>query len=383
MTMSALGQYLLEQGWVDRDQLRDALAYQQRAGGRLGTSLLEKGYLREDRLLEALAAQQGVPIARADDLAGISPEVIQQLSSKLASRHLAIPFRASGSRVDVALARTDDLDQLDELSFAVGKSLRPHLAVEARLYRALEIYYRVPCPPRFRTLAERLDRESAEKPATPGASGSVSPNTRSPTTAPSAKQSQNLPRRPVRQLQPPAQRTIPLTKEQRRSLEPTVPSSEPSLAKRLAAAGSPDAVGRVLLAALGEHFVRSILFRVARHSVSGWLSHGPDVHRDTLAAYSVDLRQPTVFRQIDRNGLFCGRLAAGPLHDELARCWGGGLEQECLVAPVRVRDRMVCALYGDRGRLGLSGVDVEAAKRIAGKVGLAFERLILDRKLSR
>ena len=381
--MSALGQYLLQHGWIDREQLRDALAHQQKAGGRLGTSLLEKGHLGEERLLEALAARQEAPVATAEDLADIAPDVIQRLSAKIASRHLAIPFRASDSRIDVALARADDLARLDELSFAAGKSLRPHLAVEARLYHALETYYQVPCPPRFRTLVDRLDRESGKGSTPPGGPGSVSPDTRSLAVSLPAERPKSGPRRSVRDPQPPARRTIPLTEDQRLSLEPTVPSPQTSLAKRLAAAGSTDAVGGLLLAALEEHFVRSILFRVSRHSVSGWLGHGPDVRRDELAGYSSDLRQPTVFRQVDRDGLFRGALVASPSHDELARCWGGGLEDECLIVAVRVRGRMVCALYGDRGPFGLGGLDVGAVEQIASNAGLAFERLILERKLRR
>ncbi len=382
MVMNALGQYLLAQRWIAPDELEDALLNQQEAGGRLGTSLLERGYLSEDRLLEALSVQQNAPVARAADLADISPDVTHLLPPKIASRHLAIPFNAMGSRVDIALARTDNLAQLDELSFVMGKTLRPHVAVEARLYHALEVYYRVPCPRRFRILVEHLDRKPRKATAATGQGpAAIVPE---PATAnPPVERPQRGPRRIVRELRPPAQRTIPLTEDERRALRPTMPGPERSPAELLAAANSPEAIGRALLTALDEHFVRSLLFRVARGSVSGWLGHGPGIDRDWLAGYSVGLRQATVFRQVDREGLFRGALASTPPHDSLARCWGGGLGDECLVSAVRVRGRMICVLYGDRGPLGLRGLEQDAVERLAGKAGLAFERLILDRKLRR
>ena len=381
---SALGQYLLEQQWIEREELEDALLNQQEAGGRLGTSLLEMGLLSEDQLLGALSQQQQAPVATASDLAEIAPDVTHLLPPKIASRHLAVPFRAMGSRVDIALARTDNLAQLDELSFVMGKTLRPHVAVEARLYHALENYYRVPCPRRFRRLVERLDRTAAEPAAANGprpvAEAALPGGAEAPTTDTRLKSG---PRRNVRELRAPSQRSIPLSEDERRALEPTMPGPRLSLAEQLASAGSPDAIGRLLLAALDEHFVRTLLFRVARSTISGWLGHGPGIDRDWLAGYSVGLRQATVFRQIQSDGLFRGHLTSSPPHDSLARCWGGGLQHECLVAAVRVRDRMVCAFYGDRGPLGLRGLEEDAVQQLSGKAGLAFERLILDRKLRR
>lgn len=379
--MSALGQYLLERSWIEQSQLDDALLNQQEIGGRLGTSLLERGYLSEEQLLEALSVQQRAPVARAADLAEVPAEVIQLLPPKIASRHLAIPFKLLGSRVDVALARTDNLSQLDELSFVMGKTLRPHVAVEARLYHALETYYRVPCPRRFRTLIDAL----ALAPRRPAPVAAENAGLAAPAAPPSGpiERLQRGPRRIVRELRPPDQRTIPLTEDQRRALEPTLAAPELSLPQQLAAAESPEAIGRLLLTALAEHFVRSLLFRVARRSVSGWLGHGPGIDRDWLAGYSVGLRQATVFRQVDQDGLFRGTLVSNPPHDSLARCWGGGLHNECLVAAVRVRGRMICVLYGDRGPLGLGGLDEDAVEEVAGKAGVAFERLILDRKLRR
>ena len=61
-SMSALGQFLLEQRWLQEDELADALRIQQEVGGRLGTSLIERGYLSEELLLRALAEQNAVVI---------------------------------------------------------------------------------------------------------------------------------------------------------------------------------------------------------------------------------------------------------------------------------------------------------------------------------
>jgi len=149
----------------------------------------------------------------------------------------------------------------------------------------------------------------------------------------------------------------------------------------LATARSGGEIGRILLASASEHFVHTLLFRVARRQVSGWLGSGPGLDLSWLRSYSVGLRQPTVFREVERGATFRGALAANPHHTSLARCWGGELERECLVLPLRVRGRLVGALYGDRGAPALGSIDTAAVERLAAKAGLAFERLILDRKL--
>jgi GAF domain-containing protein len=80
------------------------------------------------------------------------------------------------------------------------------------------------------------------------------------------------------------------------------------------------------------------------------------------------------------SGLHVGPLADMPAHRELAACWGGQLPRECLLLPVRLRDRLVTVLYLDAAGGPLGRIDLEGLQRLAAATARALERLILQKK---
>jgi len=139
--MGKLGQILVARGWITVQQLTRALKNQNVVGGRLGTCLLEMDALTEDLLAKGLAEQLGVPAATLDDLHGIPEEVRDLLPAKLARRCRAVPFRALGGRLDVAMLDARNLACQDEIAFATGKRVKVHVGLEIRIFEALEKYY--------------------------------------------------------------------------------------------------------------------------------------------------------------------------------------------------------------------------------------------------
>ena len=65
-----------------------------------------------------------------------------------------------------------------------------------------------------------------------------------------------------------------------------------------------------------------------------------------------------------------------PAHRELARAWGGELPRDCVMLPVRMRDRLVTVIYAD----GAKRVDLAQLQRLAAATAAAFERCILLKK---
>ncbi len=153
-----LGDLLEHQGVLSREHLLRALRNQKVVGGKLGTCLLEIDAVSEDALLRALAEQQGVEPATPEDLRGIADEVLELVPAKVARGHLVVPFRSSGTQIQLAMIDARDLRALDELGFVTGRRVRPHVASEVRILEALEKYYGSECPPRFGKLLDRLNR---------------------------------------------------------------------------------------------------------------------------------------------------------------------------------------------------------------------------------
>ncbi len=471
--MSKLGQLLVARGWITVQQLPRALKNQSVVGGRLGTCLLEMDAISEDLLLKGLSEQLGVPGASVEDLRGIPEEVRDLLPARIARRCRAVAFRVAGGALDVALADTRNLGSQDEIAFATGKRVRVHVALEIRLFEALEKYYDEECPARFAHLLDRLNRTrylwereaAAEQPAAqrspeprPGASGAMGAMRRpfdhddrlapplrleapplpeppglaepraprpQPAAPPPAPRLQVAPPRPapppplsavapppaglaapgprpVAAPQPAAPaspvaapaavpkpapaRSISLTDEElqalgRREAEMPAPASLTEVQAAFEATHDRDEVGQILLAFLARTYKRVALFQAGRDRVTGWRGRGEGVDGEALARFTATFDQPSIFLNLRQgSGLHLGPLPPMPVHRELARTWGGELPRECVMLPVRLRDRLVTVIYAEGAGPGAGGLHLEELKRLTDLTAAAFERCILHKK---
>jgi hypothetical protein len=490
--MGKLGQILVARGWITVQQLTRALKNQNVVGGRLGTCLLEMDALTEDQLAKGLSEQLGVPAAVVDEMRGIPEEVRELLPSKLARRCRAVPFRALGGRLDVAMLDARNLACQDEIAFATGKRVKVHVGLEIRIYEALEKYYDEECPSRFAHLLDRLNRsrymweredpERATAPAEPTEvldmgpfappPKLVPPPLPEPALPPSPRRERALhplpplapvspiggapPSRPLsvpllrppetarpaaaaelvdlplRRPPPPPLRSVPLTPEEKAALAaperstaapeppappsnvvpiaaaapapPSPPAPAPAAASspvKTASAKSPatppatpeevedelrgttdlEEVARLLLAFLAGRYRRAALFQVARNVVTGWRLAGEGVDNATFARFAVGFDQPSIFLNLRQgSGIHMGSLPPMPAHRELARAWGGELPRDCVMLPVRLKDRLVTVIYADRAENGAPGLPLDELRRLAAATAGAFERCIMGKK---
>jgi hypothetical protein len=413
--MAKLGQLLVARGWITVQQLTRALKNQNVAGGRLGTCLLEMDALSEDLLLKGLAEQHGVPAAGPDDLRGVPEEVLELVPGKLARRLRCIPFHVELSRLDLAVIDPRNLSAQDEIAFASGKRVRVFVAPEIRILEALEKYYGEECPSRFSNVLDRLNRARYlwDKPASPQQpeltqpllqgpfdtpprlkmpphlpAVAASPATLSPSTGPaSAPAAAPVPKPPP----VPRAKSVSLTPEERVELgafswvEPATghsgqaPITLDEAKAALDKAGDLDQVGEVLLGFLGRIYRRAALFHVTRDRVAGWRIHGAGIDRDAFAQFSVGFDQPSLFLNLRQgSSLYLGPLPPMPAHRQLARAWGGDLPRDCVMLPVRVKERMVLVLYADGATGGT--ISLPTVQQLTAAATAAVERCILARK---
>lgn len=139
-TRKRIGQLLVEGGALDTYQLESALAHQRRWGGRLGRAIVHLGFLREADVLSAVGAQLGVAYVPLQDKE-IPHDVLSLVPEKLVRSRKVLPIarlreHRRGPLV-VACPDPSDLHVLDELAFATGLEIRPVLASEDELDRAI------------------------------------------------------------------------------------------------------------------------------------------------------------------------------------------------------------------------------------------------------
>jgi len=140
MARVLIGELLVRQGRIDEMQLRSALAHQRQFGGRLGRAIVSLGFLPEPTFLEALGEQLGAQVVAVGDRP-VDPRVLSLVPARLLRSRKAVPLaRLDETRrgpLVVAVADPGDLGLLDELSFVTGLDIRPVLASEADLDRAI------------------------------------------------------------------------------------------------------------------------------------------------------------------------------------------------------------------------------------------------------
>lgn len=140
MARMPIGELLKQQHLIDDLQLRSAIAYQRKWGGRIGQAFVRLGFMDEPEVLEHVARQLGVPFVTIESRI-ISPEIIKLVPEKLMRQRKIIPLALlSESRrgpLIVALSQPENLHVLDEIAFATGLMVKPVLASEEDIERSL------------------------------------------------------------------------------------------------------------------------------------------------------------------------------------------------------------------------------------------------------
>jgi hypothetical protein len=159
------------------------------------------------------------------------------------------------------------------------------------------------------------------------------------------------------------------------------PASLPELEAALQETNDREEVARTVLSFLERGHRRVALFQVTKERVGGWMAQGEGIDPKAFDRFSVGFDQPSLFLNLRHgSGFHLGPMAPMPAHKELARAWGGELPQDCVLLPVRIKDRLVAVVYADGARKGLGGVELPQLQRLTASLAAALERCILHKK---
>jgi type IV pilus assembly protein PilB len=135
-----LGEILLREGLVTRDQLAQALAEQKNSKHRLGYVLVKLGLVQELEITKVLARQYRMP---AVDLTRfeVDPKIIKLVPADMATKSVVLPLKREGRTLTVAMADPTDLGLLEDLKFITRFDLFPVIAGEYTLRNLIEKHY--------------------------------------------------------------------------------------------------------------------------------------------------------------------------------------------------------------------------------------------------
>jgi hypothetical protein len=142
-----LGQFLVEAGIIDDDQLRAALLYQRRSGCRLGQALIHLNLANEAHVVQALSRQlKCVQVDLAGLQAGPALEcALKLVPPELALRKKILPVGASENTLTLAMADPSDAALVRDLSLMTGRRVNVGIAGEGEIVAAISHLYSFTC----------------------------------------------------------------------------------------------------------------------------------------------------------------------------------------------------------------------------------------------
>ena len=137
---SSLGERLVAEGYLTREQLRAALEEERQGRAPLHRTVVARGLVSADVVAAYLAEEVGLPFVRLSDFV-IDTEVLKVVPEDVCRRHRVFPLFRIGNTLTVATAEPSDIVALDQVKRASGLDVDAAVASEAEIAEALDQYY--------------------------------------------------------------------------------------------------------------------------------------------------------------------------------------------------------------------------------------------------
>src|SRR5579864_3425835 len=137
---SRLGEILVKDSLISADQLKQALDYQKKNGGRLGTCLVKMGIVSDEDITAVLSRQYGVPSINLK-FYEVDPSVIKLVPQETAIRYQIVPLSRVGSTLTIAMTDPTNVFAMDDIKFMTGFNVEPVVASESAISEAIGKFY--------------------------------------------------------------------------------------------------------------------------------------------------------------------------------------------------------------------------------------------------
>lgn len=313
-----VGEALVKEGLITRQQLEIALQRQVQFGGRIGTNILELRFIGEDELTKFLSRYFRIPPVLPDMLATIDEEVVGSISAEIVEKYMILPFKKERNRLHAAMLNPKDIREIDELRFITGFDIIPYVITELRLLYALEKYYGIKRQLRYISLTDRFNPEA---------------------------------------------------KVEEDSIE--------KIKKAFCDVKETEEIAGILIQAAYKFAARVGVFIIKGKNIVGWKGRGISVE-----GFSVTGEEDmSVFSDVlKRRSYYRGPVLKVKGNEPLIKLLGGA-PQDALLMPIDIRERAVALLYVDNGNSSVLDANVGYLSKLATMAGIAFEIMLLKNKI--
>jgi type IV pilus assembly protein PilB len=160
-TPERLGDLLVREKLITREQLDKAVQEQKQSGTRVGYNLVKLGFIQETELTKILARQFKMP---AVDLSRfeVDPRIAKLVPGDLAMKHLVLPLKRDGRTLTVAMADPTNLGVLEDLKFITRYDIFPVIGGEFSIKSAVDKIYEAASENQVADLMSVIDDMSQE-----------------------------------------------------------------------------------------------------------------------------------------------------------------------------------------------------------------------------
>jgi len=142
MQSSRLGEILVKNNLVTREQLANALEEQKMSGGqlRLGSILIKQNLMSEQQLTSFLSKQYGVPTVNLSEY-DIDPAVTKIIQAEVVQKYQIVPINRAGSTLIVAVSDPSNLFAIEDIKFMTGFNVEMVVASESDIKATIDKHY--------------------------------------------------------------------------------------------------------------------------------------------------------------------------------------------------------------------------------------------------
>lgn len=135
-----LGELLLRNKLITKEQLDKALDAQRASGSKLGYNLVKLGFVSDEQITQCLSKQFGISAINLSHFE-IDQSVIDLVPVEVARKYDLIPVNKTGAILTVAMADPTNIRAMDEINFICGYQVEPVVASENAIKDAIDKYF--------------------------------------------------------------------------------------------------------------------------------------------------------------------------------------------------------------------------------------------------
>ena len=135
-----LGELLVRNKLITKEQLDKALQVQKTSGNKLGYDLVKLGFVTDEDIAQCLSRQFGIPAINLSHFE-IDQSVLDLVPVEICRKYDLIPVNRTGAVLTVSMADPTNIRAMDEINFICGYQVEPVVASDFAIREAIDKYY--------------------------------------------------------------------------------------------------------------------------------------------------------------------------------------------------------------------------------------------------